>query len=361
MFFRVSLSYVQDSTATQNDLRSGTITSQFDYIYRVSNNSEEYEVIKMSNLEQLKANVLDSIRTISKDVADLKLHISTLNDSVVIVKDLLVAEIDQKNQAIADRDTFSFLGIGIEKSAYSSMMWVLVLFPTGALAFFVLQYFRSFNKIIKVEKELIDVRVEIEQRRKNTLERERKLKRELIDAQMGKNYQATDRFSSAIFFSGLSCSYVRSTEAKYDVVIIGLGAVGSATLFQLSKSGKRILGIDRFEPPHRLGSSHGESRITRLAVGERGRLCDFSQAISPNLERNRNAKPEPGLMTTTTGILMDSGTQPWAKHGSEGFLERTISYAKRQDIAHEILDSIQLKSRFPAFQLESSRKGISGI
>lgn len=143
--------------------------------------------------------------------------------------------------------------------------------------------------------------------------------------------------------------------AKYEVVIIGLGAVGSATLFQLSKSGKRILGIDRFEPPHTLGSSHGESRITRLAVGEGEdyvALAKRSHQIWREIESETGAK----IMTTTSGILMDSGAQPWAKHGSEGFWDRTVSFAKRQDIAHEILDSVQLKSRFPAFQLESLGK-----
>ena len=57
-------------------------------------------------------------------------------------------------------------------------------------------------------------------------------------------------------------------ESNFDVVVIGLGAVGSATLYQLSKRGINSLGIDQFEPPHTLGSSHGETRITRLAVGE---------------------------------------------------------------------------------------------
>ncbi|SEG25115.1 hypothetical protein [Algoriphagus boritolerans] len=187
LFFGISIAYSQDSTATQNSLRSGTITSQFDYIYRVSNNFQEYEVVKKSNLEQLKANVLDSIRTMSKEVADLKIHLSSLDDSVVLVKELLAAEIEEKNQAIADRDNFNFLGMGIQKSAYSSMMWLLVLILAGALAFFALQYFRSSSKISKAEKDLIDVQEEFEQHRKNTLERERKLKRELIDAQMGKN------------------------------------------------------------------------------------------------------------------------------------------------------------------------------
>lgn len=180
-------SFAQDSTATQNSLRSGTITSQFDYIYRVSNSFQDHEVVKKSNLEQLKANVLDSIRTMSKEVSALKLQMTTMGDSVLIMKNLLSAEIEEKNQAIADRDNFSFLGMGIQKTAYSSMMWALVLVMAGALSFFAVQYFRSSSKISKAEKDLIEVQEEFEQHRKNTLERERKLKRELIDAQMGRS------------------------------------------------------------------------------------------------------------------------------------------------------------------------------
>ncbi len=142
---------------------------------------------------------------------------------------------------------------------------------------------------------------------------------------------------------------------NYDVVVIGLGAVGSAALFQLSKSGKSVLGIDRFEPPHTLGSSHGETRITRLAVGEGEdyvALAKRSHEIWKDIENDTGIK----ILNTTSGILMDSGNQPWAKHGSDGFWERTVSFAKRQDIAHEILNPQTLKSRFPAFQLGDSGK-----
>lgn len=187
LFSGISIASAQDSTATQNSLRSGTITSQFDYIYRVSNGFQEYEVVKKSNLEQLKANVLDSIRTMSKQVSDLKVQMESLDDSVVIVKQLLAAEIEQKNEAIASRDNFNFLGIGIQKTVYSSLMWTLVAIMAGALGFFAVQYFRSFGRIKKAEKDFLEVQEEFEQHRKNTLERERKLKRELVDAQMGKN------------------------------------------------------------------------------------------------------------------------------------------------------------------------------
>lgn len=142
---------------------------------------------------------------------------------------------------------------------------------------------------------------------------------------------------------------------KYDVVVIGLGAVGSATLFQLSKTGQKILGMDRFDPPHTLGSSHGETRITRLAVGEGE---DYVALAKRSHEIWREIESQTGvqIMTTTRGLLLDSGTQPWAKHGSEGFWDRTVSYADKYGISHEILDFDSLASRFPAFQLESSGK-----
>lgn len=142
---------------------------------------------------------------------------------------------------------------------------------------------------------------------------------------------------------------------KYDVVVIGLGAVGSSALYQLSKSGRKILGIDRYEPPHTLGSSHGETRITRLAVGE-GEDYVVLARRSHEIWREIEAEAGVEIMTTTSGILMDSGLQPWGKHGSEGFWERTVTYAKSQKVNHRILDPGSLKSRFPAFQLEPSGK-----
>jgi sarcosine oxidase len=140
---------------------------------------------------------------------------------------------------------------------------------------------------------------------------------------------------------------------KYDIVVIGLGAVGSATVYQLSKSGKKVLGIDRFVPPHTMGSSHGETRITRLAVGEGEDYVALAKR-SHQIWRQIEAESGAQLMTTTSGILMDSATQPWGKHGSEDFWERTVSFAKRQEVEHEILDAKSLRTRFPAFNLEPS-------
>jgi sarcosine oxidase len=59
-----------------------------------------------------------------------------------------------------------------------------------------------------------------------------------------------------------------STAASYDSIVLGAGGVGSAAMYQLARRGLRVLGIDRFAPPHDRGSSHGQTRIIRQAYFE---------------------------------------------------------------------------------------------
>src|SRR4051812_49475286 len=58
------------------------------------------------------------------------------------------------------------------------------------------------------------------------------------------------------------------TSAAYDVIVAGVGGMGSAACWQLARRGKRVLGLERFDIPHAMGSSHGINRIIRLAYME---------------------------------------------------------------------------------------------
>ena len=58
------------------------------------------------------------------------------------------------------------------------------------------------------------------------------------------------------------------TPASFDVIVAGLGAMGSATAYHLALRGLRVLGLDRWAPGHTFGSSHGDSRIIREAYFE---------------------------------------------------------------------------------------------
>src|SRR5476649_2946244 len=104
-------------------------------------------------------------------------------------------------------------------------------------------------------------------------------------------------------------------QRHYDVIVLGLGAMGSAALYQLAKRGVRALGIDQFSPPHDRGSSHGDSRITRLAIGEGERytpLATRSHEIWREIERELGGGAQ--LLTQTGGLIISSNGPRAACH-----------------------------------------------
>ena len=76
---------------------------------------------------------------------------------------------------------------------------------------------------------------------------------------------------------------------RADVLVLGLGAMGSAVCAQLASRGTSVIGIDQYDPPHPYGSTHGETRMTRLAVGEGRRVRAAGPALTRALARDRVA------------------------------------------------------------------------
>ena len=77
---------------------------------------------------------------------------------------------------------------------------------------------------------------------------------------------------------------------------LGLGAIGAATFYQFAQRGTKVLGIDQFSPPHDQGSSHGESRISRLAIGEGDEYVPLVHR-SHQVWREREARTERSIFT----------------------------------------------------------------
>ncbi|MDN3203832.1 N-methyl-L-tryptophan oxidase [Algoriphagus sediminis] len=148
---------------------------------------------------------------------------------------------------------------------------------------------------------------------------------------------------------------MQSQSNIYDFAVVGLGAVGSSALYHLSLSGAKVLGLDRFDPPHTMGSSHGETRITRLAVGEGEDYVDLAKR-SQRIWRNIEKESDSSFFFPCGGILMDSGKVPWDKHGSQGFMERTVSFAKKANISHRKFTQADVQESYPNFNLEESGK-----
>ena len=139
-------------------------------------------------------------------------------------------------------------------------------------------------------------------------------------------------------------------ESKFDTIVVGLGAMGSASVYQLAKRRNRVLGIDQLEVPHDHGSTHGESRIIRQAIGEGGQYVPL---VLRSYELWRDLETETGetLLTTTGGLILEPEKSEITAHGRHDFLAQTINCAIKFNIHHEILSAKQINKRFPQFAL----------
>jgi sarcosine oxidase len=135
--------------------------------------------------------------------------------------------------------------------------------------------------------------------------------------------------------------------STHDLAIIGLGAVGGGALLAAARAGVRVIGLDRYAPPHVMGSTHGETRIVRAAIGE-GAL--YSPFALRNFELLDQLAGETGdTLLDRCGLLVLGGTLPHATHVPAGFVQTTIDAALAFGIAHELVPADDVRRRFPAY------------
>jgi sarcosine oxidase len=129
--------------------------------------------------------------------------------------------------------------------------------------------------------------------------------------------------------------------ASYDIIIAGLGAMGSAAAFHLARRGTRVLGLDRFAPPHCLGSSHGQTRIIREAYFEHPTYVPIVQRAYHLWEEL--AKAAGAELFRQTGGLMIGAPDSTLVRGAK------LS-ADTHGLAYEMLSAAELRRRFPALR-----------
>lgn len=142
----------------------------------------------------------------------------------------------------------------------------------------------------------------------------------------------------------------------YDVIIIGLGAMGSAAAYQLAKRNVKILGIDQFSPPHNLGSTHGETRVTRKAIGEGEEYVPLTLRTY-EIFQEIEAETKADLLTMTGGLIMSKSSGTANLHGNDGFIETTVATAKKFGIRHRTLTANEIAQEFPQFKLDGDEQG----
>ena len=125
----------------------------------------------------------------------------------------------------------------------------------------------------------------------------------------------------------------------YDVIVVGLGGMGSATAYQLAGRGKKVLGLERHTPAHDRGSSHGGSRLIRQAYFEHPAYVPLLLRAYELWER-LEAETGQDLMTLCGGLML-------GRRGSE-VLEGSLRSAREHDLPCELLEAEEVKRRFPA-------------
>ncbi|HET6886066.1 MAG TPA: N-methyl-L-tryptophan oxidase [Rubrobacteraceae bacterium] len=126
----------------------------------------------------------------------------------------------------------------------------------------------------------------------------------------------------------------------HDVIVAGLGGMGSAAAYELAGRGKKVLGLERFSPAHDRGSSHGRSRIIRQAYFEGAEYVPLllrAYELWEQLERETGHE----LMTLTGGLMI----------GREDgdLVSGSVASADEHDLPYELLDVGEIRRRFPAY------------
>lgn len=141
----------------------------------------------------------------------------------------------------------------------------------------------------------------------------------------------------------------------HDAIVLGLGAMGASASYQLARRGADVLGIDRFSPPHIHGSSHGATRITRLAVGEGEQYVPLAKR-SHEIWREIEAATGAELFVQNGGLIISSAASKATTHVAD-FFGKTVNAARAHAIAHQMLDAAAIRARFPQFRVHDREMG----
>ncbi|QOV88501.1 N-methyl-L-tryptophan oxidase [Humisphaera borealis] len=136
---------------------------------------------------------------------------------------------------------------------------------------------------------------------------------------------------------------------RYDVIVIGVGAMGSSACFHLARRGVKVLGLEQFSIAHDRGSSHGQSRMIRMAYYEHPDyvpLLRRAYELWDELESLSGQK----LLHRTGGIYLGPP--------DGGLIAGSLASARLHGLAHEVLSPGALAERFPPFHLAPGWIGV---
>lgn len=177
----VTLLSAQNPPEEKLPLKGGSIDNQFEYVIRKSNRYQEYKVVKTNWLYTLKANTIDSLNSVKKQLSDTEQIVNNQEKEIDILKTNLSDTNSNLDKTKLEKDSMSLFGLQMSKIGYNLLMWSII---GGLLAFLLLfiYKFKNSNVITRNAKlALAETEEEFDAHRKRALEREQKVMRRLQD------------------------------------------------------------------------------------------------------------------------------------------------------------------------------------
>ena len=185
-FLTCNLHFAQQSAQQEElSLDSGSIESQFEYLYKKSGNynaeGKRYEVVRIINLDKLKKNVLDSVNASNKKAIELKSTISNHEATISSLNSKLKETTDSLKTVSDEKDSMSLLGAQVSKATYNVILWTVIIGLLLLFFLFVYKFRRSNILTQDAKANLSELETEYEDHRRRALEREQKISRQLQD------------------------------------------------------------------------------------------------------------------------------------------------------------------------------------
>lgn len=175
-----------DSEENKLSLDSGTINNQFEYVLKKSSGwrderGQQYKVIKINWLYELRAHTIDSLNAVHKNLVDTQDIVSAQNNEIDGLKASLSKTQTDLENTNNEKNSMSLFGLQMSKTGYNLVMWSVIGGLLALLIFFIYK-FNNSNAVTKQAKNtLSEMEEEFEEHRKVALEREQKVRRQLQD------------------------------------------------------------------------------------------------------------------------------------------------------------------------------------
>ncbi len=130
---------------------------------------------------------------------------------------------------------------------------------------------------------------------------------------------------------------------EYDAIVIGVGGMGSAALYHLAQRGWRALGLEQFDVPHEMGSSHGYSRMIRYTLQEHPSYVPLVRRAYELWHQLENASRE--RLLVTTGSIR-------AGYAESEYFQGAVAACEEHHIPYEVLTGPETGRRFPGYRFD---------